>query len=58
MSLISWALGWDKPVMCGSMPLTDRTKYLLQNYNEPDINLSEILHPYKQITYSACIDQI
>lgn len=58
MSLLWWALGWDKPVMCGSVPLADRTKYLTWNHNEVDTILSEIDYPFKQLTYSACISQI
>lgn len=58
MSLIWSILGWDKPVMCGALPLSEREKYLTWNHNEVDTILSEIEHPYKKITYCVCLDKI
>jgi C1A family cysteine protease len=58
MFLIGWALGWDKPVMCGAMPVEDRAKYLTWNHDEVNTILSEIEFPFKQITYCVCIDKI
>lgn len=58
MSLIWWILGWDKPVTCGNLALSDRAKYLTWNHTEADIILSELEFPFKKITYSACLNQI
>lgn len=52
MSLIWWALGWDKP----ALPVVNRK--FGWNYNEVDNILSEIEHPYKKLNYCLFLDKV